>query len=68
MGGHAVYQPGLPNRDLLNDHLEQAISRAAWRGYFLALVFIDLHNFKLTNDTLPEKEFADLLIASGGQL
>ncbi|GAA4961025.1 putative bifunctional diguanylate cyclase/phosphodiesterase [Kineococcus glutinatus] len=42
---------GLPNRTLLSDRLEHALARAARHRGVLAVVFIDLDHFKLTNDT-----------------
>jgi len=43
---------GLPNRFLFNDRVRQAIGRASARGEQLAVMFIDLDEFKLINDTL----------------
>jgi diguanylate cyclase (GGDEF)-like protein/PAS domain S-box-containing protein len=43
---------GLPNRTLLADRLTAEISRAARQGRMLALVFLDLDNFKRVNDSL----------------
>jgi diguanylate cyclase (GGDEF)-like protein len=43
---------GLANRTLLNDRLQQAISHAARSGQQVAVLFIDLDNFKHINDTL----------------
>ncbi len=42
----------LPNRQLLLDRLQQALAASARSGQFGALMFIDLDNFKILNDTL----------------
>lgn len=52
----------LPNRNLLNDRLDQAISRAERNPHFLALVFIDLDNFKFINDSLGHVAGDELLV------
>lgn len=41
----------LPNRRLLNDRLNQAIATCKRSGRYGALMFLDLDNFKLLNDT-----------------
>ncbi|MDH5638946.1 MAG: EAL domain-containing protein, partial [Nitrospinota bacterium] len=43
---------GLPNRLLLLDRLKQAMARAQRDGGTLALIFLDLDNFKHVNDSL----------------
>jgi len=43
---------GLPNRVLLQDRMEQEIARARRDDARFALLFIDLDNFKVINDTL----------------
>ena len=42
----------LPNRQLLMDRLQQALASSARTGVYGALMFIDLDNFKVLNDTL----------------
>ena len=42
---------GLPNRDLFDTRLEQAISMAKRHGWTLAVMFLDLNRFKGVNDT-----------------
>jgi diguanylate cyclase (GGDEF)-like protein/PAS domain S-box-containing protein len=46
------YLTGLPNRRLLIDELSRILPRCTRNGQFGALLFIDLDNFKLLNDTL----------------
>jgi diguanylate cyclase len=43
---------GLPNRRLLNEHLEKVLARARRKGTEFALLFLDVDNFKLINDTI----------------
>jgi diguanylate cyclase (GGDEF)-like protein/PAS domain S-box-containing protein len=53
---------GLPNRHALERALEQAVARAR-RGPTGALLFLDLDNFKLVNDTLGHAAGDQLLVA-----
>ena len=41
----------LPNRLYLDEYLKQAIKKACRTGKFLAVIFIDMDNFKQINDT-----------------
>jgi diguanylate cyclase (GGDEF)-like protein/PAS domain S-box-containing protein len=52
---------GLPNRTLLLDRLKQAITASARSDSHVALLFIDLDNFKTLNDTLGHDQ-GDLLL------
>lgn len=49
----AVHDPltGLPNRVLFNDRLEHGLAQAQRHGWSLAVMFIDLDDFKKINDT-----------------
>lgn len=59
----AFYDPltQLPNRQLLLDRLQRAMAASSRSGKLGALLFIDLDNFKILNDTLGH-DIGDLLL------
>ena len=59
---------GLPNRRLLIERLNQAVATSARRGCFGALLFIDLDNFKMLNDTRGHHMGDELLKQVGTRL
>ncbi|MGE4293345.1 MAG: EAL domain-containing protein [Desulfovibrio sp.] len=53
---------GLPNRSLLMDRLEVAISHAKRHNSRMAILFIDLDNFKHVNDSLGHAQGDTMLV------
>jgi diguanylate cyclase (GGDEF)-like protein/PAS domain S-box-containing protein len=64
----AFYDPlcQLPNRRLLFDRLHQAVTNSARNQTCAGLLFIDLDNFKILNDTRGH-DIGDLLLIEVGQ-
>lgn len=57
---------GLPNRRFLLEELEHVLARAARSGQCSALLYLDLDNFKLLNDTMGH-DMGDLLLRQAAQ-
>jgi diguanylate cyclase (GGDEF)-like protein/PAS domain S-box-containing protein len=59
---------GLPNRNLFNDRLQQAIARARRQGTRVALLLIDLDRFKAINDAHGHEAGDRVLVALAQRL
>jgi diguanylate cyclase (GGDEF)-like protein/PAS domain S-box-containing protein len=66
----ALHDPltDLPNRTLFSDRLQHALARVRRRQQSLAVMFMDLDNFKVINDSLGHKMGDRLLVAATKRL
>ena len=59
---------GLPNRLLFQDRAAHALARAKRDGTTIGVLFVDLDDFKVTNDTMGHSVGDELLAAAGMRL
>jgi len=59
---------GLPNRALLGDRLIHGLAGSRRRGSHLGVIFLDVDNFKLVNDSLGHAVGDDLLKWAAGRI
>ncbi len=66
----AYFDPltGLPNRLAFDELLHKSIARAERYGHKLAVMFVDLDNFKRVNDTLGHKAGDELLRTASARM
>jgi diguanylate cyclase (GGDEF)-like protein/PAS domain S-box-containing protein len=68
LSAHYDQLTGLPNRNLLADRIEHAVTKSIRNKTFVAIAFIDLDGFKEVNDTHGHDVGDELLIKVASQL
>jgi len=59
---------GLPNRNLIQDRIDQQLVRSRRSGTFFAVMFLDLDDFKSINDSLGHSAGDQLIVEVGKRL